>query len=208
MGRILLLRHGETDWNRVDRIQGWGDIALNERGRKQARVAGQFLANRYPDTDRIVSSDLPRAAETADAVVSTPTFGTLDVEHDAQWRERDFGVYEGHRGDRFFEENPEFAVIDGLEGAKRNVPEDGESFVGFRERVLDGWSELRSTDETVLLVTHSGVIRTVIAAIEGVGIEHALLEYDVENGSITEVAVEGRVRLDTVNQVGHLSPVQ
>ncbi|MEF8850888.1 MAG: histidine phosphatase family protein [Haloarculaceae archaeon] len=208
MGRILLLRHGETDWNRVDRIQGWGDISLNERGRTQARAAGQFLATRYPDIDRVVSSDLPRAAETADAVVSTPTFGDLDVEYDTQWRERDFGVYQGHRGDRFFEENPEFAVIDGLEGAKRNVPEGGESYVEFRERVLGGWSEVRSADGSVLLVTHSGAIRTVIAAIEDVGIEHALLEYDVENGSITEAIAEDRVRLDTVNRVGHLSPAQ
>jgi len=208
MGRILLLRHGETDWNRVDRIQGWGDISLNDRGRKQARAAAQFLADRYPDIDRIVSSDLPRAAETAEAVVSTPTFEEHDIEHDPQWRERDFGVYQGHRGDCFFEENPEFAVIDGLEGAKHNVPEEGESFVEFRERVLEGWSEVRTGEETVLLVTHSGAIRTVIAAIEGVGIEHALLEYDVENGSITEVTAQDQVRLETVNRVGHLSPVQ
>lgn len=208
MGRILLLRHGETDWNRIDRIQGWGDISLNERGRKQARAAGQFLANQYPNIDRVVSSDLPRAAETANNVVSTPTFGDLDVEFNAQWRERNFGVYEGHSGDGFFEENPEFAVIDGLDGAKHNVPEDGESFVEFRERVLDGWSEMRRTDETVLLVTHSGVIRTIIAAIEAVGIEHALIEYDVENGSITEVVVEDDVQLDTVNRIRHLSPSQ
>jgi broad specificity phosphatase PhoE len=208
MGRILLLRHGETDWNRVDRIQGWGDISLNERGRKEARAAAQCLANRYPDVERLVSSDLPRAAETAEAVVSTPPFGDLDVEYDLQWRERDFGVYQGHSGDRFFEENPEFAVIDGLEGAKRNVPEDGESFVEFRERVLDGWSDVRSTDGTVVVVTHSGAIRAVIAEIEDTGIEHALVEYDVENGSLTEVVVEDEVQLDTVNRVGHLSPVQ
>lgn len=208
MGRILLLRHGETDWNRVDRIQGWGDISLNERGLQQARAASQFLADHYPDLDRLVSSDLPRTVETAEAIASTPAFEHLDVEYDERWRERNFGVYEGHRGDQFFEEYPEYAVIDGVEDAKRNCPEDGESYVDFRDRVLESWSELRTTDETVLLVTHSGAIRTVIAAVEGIDVKRALLDYEVENGSITEVVVEDQPQLDTVNRVAHLSAEQ
>lgn len=208
MGRILLLRHGETDWNRVDRIQGWGDISLNDRGLQQARAASQFLATEYSDVDRLVSSDLPRTVETAEAIASTPAFEHLDIEYDRRWRERNFGVYEGHRGDRFFEEYPEYAVIDGVEDAKRNCPEDGESYVDFRDRVLEGWSELKSEDGTVLLVTHSGVIRTVIAAVEGLDIKRVLLEYDVENGSITEVVFDDQAQLDTVNRVAHLSPVQ
>ena len=206
MGKILLLRHGETEWNRVDRIQGWRDISLNDRGRSQSRAASQFLAQQYPDLSRIIASDLPRAAETAETVVSDPTFEDLEIEYDTRWRERDFGIYEGDRGDTFFQENPEFAVIDGLEGAKQNVPEDGESYVQFRDRILDGWAELRTTDETVLLVTHSGAIRTIIAAIEGISIDRALLDYDVANGSITEVVVEDEVWLDIVNRVEHLSP--
>lgn len=206
MGRILLLRHGETEWNRVDRIQGWRDISLNDRGRSQSRAASQFLAEHYPGLDRILASDLPRTAETAEAVISDPTFEHLDIKYDTRWRERDFGIYEGDRGDQFFEENPEFAVIDGLEGAKRNVPEEGESYVQFKDRVLDAWSELLRTDEMVLVVTHSGAIKTVIAAIESIDIDRALLEYDVDNGSITEVVVGDDMRLDAVNRVEYLSP--
>jgi|AntDeeMinimDraft_4_1070355.scaffolds.fasta_scaffold01359_7 broad specificity phosphatase PhoE len=208
MGRILLLRHGETDWNRVDRIQGWHDISLNDRGRKQASAASRFFADRYPNLDRVIASDLPRAAETAKAVISTPTFEHLDVVYDSSWRERDFGVYEGDLGDQFFEKNPEFAVIDGLDNAKHNVPDEGESYVQFRERVLDGWSGLQATEGTTLLVTHSGVIRAIIAAIEGINIDRALLEYDIDNGSITEVVVDDEPRLDTVNRVDYLSPSQ
>lgn len=206
MGRILLLRHGETDWNRVDRIQGWGDISLNGRGRKQARAAARFLADRYPDLDRLVSSDLPRAIETANAVALRETFEHLEIEYDAIWRERDFGIYQGQEGDRFFEENPEFAMLDGHDGAKRNVPEEGESYVEFRERVHSAWENLvAETDGTVLVVTHSGVIRAIIAAIEDAIIEDVFYEYDVENGSITEVVVNGEPRLDGVNHIGHLS---
>ena len=206
MGRILLLRHGETDWNRVDRIQGWSDISLNARGRRQARAAAQFLTDRYPDLGRLLSSDLPRATETAEAVVSTDAFAHLDVEHDHAWRERDFGVYQGQEGDRFFEENPEFAVLDGHDGAKRNVPEEGESYMAFRDRVRSAWDDLRmGVDGTVLVVTHSGVIRAIIAAVEGSTIESVFHEYEVENGSVTDIVVAGNHRLDDVNHVGHLS---
>jgi broad specificity phosphatase PhoE len=209
MNRILLLRHGETDWNRIDRIQGWGDISLNGRGRTQARSAAQFLADQYPDLDRLLSSDLPRAAETAKLVASTGTFAHLDIEYDPDWRERDFGIYQGQAGDRFFEENPEFAMLDGHDGAKHNVPEDGESYVAFRERVCSAWDDLRSdVDGTALVVTHSGVIRAIIAAVEDAIIENVFYEYDVENGSVTEIVVDGEPRLDGVNHVGHLSSSQ
>jgi len=206
MSRVLLLRHGETDWNRVDRIQGWGDISLNARGQKQAQAAAEFLADRYPGLDRLLSSDLPRAAETARAVASCGAFAHLDIEYDPVWRERDFGVYQGYEGDTFFEENPEFAMLDGHDDAKQNVPEDGESYVAFRERVRSAWTDLRvDADETALIVTHGGVIRAIIAAIEGSVIENVFAEYDVENGSITEIVVDGEPTLDAVNHVGHLS---
>jgi broad specificity phosphatase PhoE len=209
MGRILLLRHGETDWNRIDRIQGWGDISLNARGRKQARAAAQFLADRYPDLDRLLSSDLPRAAETAKAVASTGAFAGLDIKYDSAWRERDFGVHQGREGDRFFDENPEFAMLDGHDGAKHNTPEEGESYVSFRERVRSAWVDLRAeTDGTVLVVTHSGVIRAIIAVVEDAVIEDVFVEYDVENGSITEINVDGVPRLEGVNHVAHLSSSQ
>jgi broad specificity phosphatase PhoE len=206
MGRVLLLRHGETDWNRVDRIQGWSDISLNARGRRQAHAAAGFLTDRYPDLSRLLSSDLPRAAETAEAVVSADAFAHLDVEYDPVWRERDFGVYQGQNGDRFFEENPEFAMLDGHDDAKQNVPEEGESYLAFRDRVRSAWDDLRTTiDSTVLVVTHSGVIRAIIAAVEGSTIENVFYEYDVENGSVTDIVVAGDARLDGVNHVGHLS---
>jgi broad specificity phosphatase PhoE len=209
MARILLLRHGETDWNRVDRIQGWGNISLNDRGRKQARAAAEFLADQYPDLDRLLSSDLPRATETATAITSIDAFGHLEVEYDPVWRERKFGVYQGQAGDRFFEENPEFAVLDGPEDAKHNVPEEGESYVAFRERVSSAWEDLRmETDDTALVVTHSGVIRAIIAAVEGAIIENVFLEYDVANASITEILVDGEPRIDGVNRVTHLPSSQ
>ena len=61
---VLLVRHGETTWNRERRVQGWAPSALTERGKQQARAAGRAIAEGHA-VDRIVASDLRRAAETA-----------------------------------------------------------------------------------------------------------------------------------------------
>jgi broad specificity phosphatase PhoE len=87
----LLVRHGETDWNREGRWQGHSDTHLNELGREQAaRVAAQL-----DGVDVIYSSDLARAKETADVVARR--LG-LDVLVDGRLRERSFGAWEGKTG--------------------------------------------------------------------------------------------------------------
>ncbi|MFC7197079.1 histidine phosphatase family protein [Halosimplex aquaticum] len=60
---LLLVRHGQTTWNRDGRIQGWADSTLTERGREQARALGSHLSAEY-DVDRLVASDLRRTRET------------------------------------------------------------------------------------------------------------------------------------------------
>lgn len=60
---LLLVRHGETTWNRDGVIQGWADSSLTDRGRRQARAVGRRLAGE--GVDRLVASDLQRARETA-----------------------------------------------------------------------------------------------------------------------------------------------
>jgi broad specificity phosphatase PhoE len=88
---LLLVRHGETDWNRDGRWQGQSDTPLNEVGRQQAvRVAEEL-----DGIDVVYSSDLARARETAEIVAER--LG-LDVELDERLRERSFGAWEGKTG--------------------------------------------------------------------------------------------------------------
>ena len=82
---VVAVRHGETEWNRTSRMQGWAHVSLNERGREQAHRVGTHLAAEY-DFDRVVASDIQRVRETTahvrDAgVAPEPTF-------DPGWRER------------------------------------------------------------------------------------------------------------------------
>lgn len=206
MKRVLLLRHGETDWNRADRIQGWEDIPLNDRGRRQAHAAAQFLAAEHSDIGRLISSDLLRATETAEVVTSFPVFEDLEIECSRAWRERDFGVHQGQAGNKFFDENPDFAILDGHDSAKENIPEEGESYIAFRERVRAAWDQPWADDsQLVLVVTHSGVIREIIALIEAVSIEEVFDDYGIATGSITEIALGEDPRLVEVNHVPPIS---
>lgn len=66
MTRVYMIRHGETDWNKAHRLQGWSDIPLNERGRAQAACAAKMMAS--VPLDVIYTSPLKRAVETADII--------------------------------------------------------------------------------------------------------------------------------------------
>ena len=88
--RLIVWRHGNTDWNREDRVQGQRDVPLNDLGRAQATAAAAALATLRPDA--IVSSDLSRAADTAAALAALTG---LPVAYDERLRERHFGRWQG-----------------------------------------------------------------------------------------------------------------
>ena len=188
MGTVLLVRHGETTWNREGRVQGWAPTPLTERGREQARTLGAHLAD--DGVDRVVASDLRRAAETA-RFVGRATDAPLAF--DRGWRERGFGVYQGLDYRALFEGHPEFALSEVGYAAATAEPEGGESLLAARERVLDALDRLVADldGETVAVVTHGGPIRMVLGELRGLDVVEAVLELDVDNCSITELRVEG-----------------
>src|SRR3954454_18160142 len=88
--KIVLVRHGETQWNVEQRIQGQGDSPLTPTGVEQARAIGRRLAREH--FDRLVASDLGRAMQTAQEIAALTSH---EVVPDARFRERHFGVGEG-----------------------------------------------------------------------------------------------------------------
>ena len=91
MGRVLLVRHGQTTWNRAGRVQGWAPTPLTERGRAQAEALADHLATEG-DLDLLRASDLRRALETAEYVARATG---LEARAESAWRERDFGCLQG-----------------------------------------------------------------------------------------------------------------
>lgn len=196
MTTVLLLRHGETDWNTERRIQGWGPVPLNRQGREQAERAGEHIAGAY-SADRLITSDLRRTHETAEVVGAHLN---LEPEPDRAWRERDFGVYQGLRYEDAFDRHPEFDATRGIV-ALDATPERGESLRGMADRVREGWEELVRTaapDDTVLVVTHGGPIYVVLGHIGDRDIVTAVAEGGQSNCALNELQVDPGTRETTV----------
>lgn len=149
---ILLARHGETDWNRDGRFQGHADPPLNDEGRRQSKLLAEQLS-----TDGIAavySSDLRRAAETAHIVAQRLGLGVVA---EPALREIDVGSWSGLTRDEVAERFPEgFA-----RWRQGELGHDGETREQLANRVVPVVEAIAQAHpgETVLVVTHGGVIR-------------------------------------------------
>jgi broad specificity phosphatase PhoE len=157
MTRLLLVRHGETDWNRTGRWQGHSNTPLNELGRQQARE----LAESLDGVDVVYSSDLARARETAEILAER--LG-IEVRYDPRLRERSFGAWEGLTSteieERFEEAHRRW------QAGEAPGADDAEPFDEFGRRVQSFLADVleRHPDETVLVIGHGGSIRVIHAA--------------------------------------------
>jgi uncharacterized phosphatase len=152
MTLLYLVRHGETDWNLQRRIQGSTDIPLNKTGRVQATRAGELLARR--EWDGIVASPLSRAFETASIIadeVGLPTPTTIDALVERRYGEAE-GLDEGTLARRYPTKTPVPGRESRGEVAARVVP----ALIALAES---------HPDQSLIVVTHGGVIRTVLAAV-------------------------------------------
>ncbi|MFC6960816.1 histidine phosphatase family protein [Halocatena marina] len=195
MTTIVLMRHGETAWNRESRLQGWAPVPLNDQGREQANSAAAYLNTDGITPDRVVSSDLMRTRETTTAVESTID---VSVQFDEAWRERDLGVYQGLPYETVADRFPAFGLGEAGAKAADRIPDSGESLAQVSERVVSGWQELltaSSPSETILVVTHGGPIRLLIGHIEGLSIAESVLHNRAENCSFTEIEYEDEAKI-------------
>lgn len=182
MTTLLLVRHGETDWNRDGRWQGHSDTPLNELGRRQAHE----LAATLDGVDVLYSSDLTRARETAEIVADR--LG-VEIHLDSRLRERSFGAWEGltttEIEDRFREAHGRWQAGEGF-GADDAEPFDvfGSRVGGFLDDVLH-----RHPEDTVLVVGHGGSIRVIHALATGLDYvrDHRLIPA-VANCTVTRYA--------------------
>lgn len=160
--RILLTRHGQTDWNVEKRVQGRTDIELNETGIKQAYQTRETLLNEKIDV--IISSPLKRARKTAQIIGEGRNIPII-IDKDIQ--ERAFGIVEGKtaKDDDFIE------IFDEMWDYKINKKyEDAESIGELFERIEKFLVRIKEEykDKTVLLVTHGGVTVAIRAHFEGI----------------------------------------
>jgi broad specificity phosphatase PhoE len=153
---ILLVRHGETDWNRERRFQGHADTPLNEAGRAQAAALADALVN--DGLTAVYTSPLQRASETAAIVASR--LG-LDVKPLEALREIHVGDWQGLTVDEVKERHPELG-----DWRWRSGWPGGETYDELSARVVPALVGLADEhpDERILAVTHAGPVRAALAA--------------------------------------------
>lgn len=155
-----VVRHGETGWNSERRLQGHRDIPLNVTGERQARAAGRHLAelHRQRPFSRLISSDLGRAARTAELIGAA--LPALPREQHPALRERCYGAFEGLTYDEAQAVYPEAYRAFARRDPRLPMPGGGESLEAFHGRVVACLERLAAAyaGERLILVTHGGVL--------------------------------------------------
>ena len=199
--RLIVVRHGETEWNREGRIQGYyADSPLTGHGRAQAEAVAVRLARE--GIDRIYCSDLGRTCETA-APIARAT--GVDVVRDPELRERSYGILEGRTFAEIATEYPEM-----YERIRSRDPEyaveRGESAVQFSARIVAAMERIAaaSPGKRVAVVTHGGVVGTLYRHAKAIPLD-APRTYSLTNASCSHFRYgAGRWEIDLWCDVSHL----
>jgi len=198
--RLLIVRHGETDWNVAGRLQGQLDLPLNATGRTQAAQAAAALASE--PLAAIYASDLARAWDTAAPIAATQG---LAARPEPGLRERHFGHWQGAT-------RAEIAGRSAQDAAHLKArtpdftPSGGESLRTFAQRVQATVEALatRHAGQTLLLVTHGGVLDVLYRLAHGLALD-APRGWDVPNAGLNQLRWrDGRLWVEGWGDVDHL----
>jgi len=200
MRSITYLRHGESTGNASGVVQGHGTSPLSERGRLQAAAVGERLRNQR--FDLVISSDMERAMQTAEAL-------DLPFITDDAWREMDVGNWDGltndEIGDQFADE-----LIALRRGEDVPVGGVGETPSELVDRVCAAMAAVLDNLEdgqSALVVCHGGVIEAVLGLVLGIRDPHRLVARATNTSLTTVVATPGGFRLIRFNDAAHLGAV-
>ena len=191
--RFCLVRHGETDWNVERRLQGHTDIHLNAHGEKQAKQMAQALKAIDLQFDILYTSDLQRAAKTAQAIEEL--YGTHAIV-DSSLRERHLGALQGLTTSEAPQREPDLWGIH-LTRDLENDLRGGESIKQFAQRIQRALENilLQHSGKTILIVSHGGALdmmyrlasQQALEAEKAVAVPNASLNWISHNGETWKV---------------------
>ena len=196
---IILIRHGETEWNSQQRMQGHSNSDLSSVGQAQIQALGQWMKN--VPFDLIYSSDSLRAKQTAEAITQ---FSGHELKIDLRLREKNLGVFEGLTSEEARERHPEVFRLFKTAGSKY-VIDEGESTQQLQDRALEIVDEIRikHPEEHVLLVTHGGFIRVVMKHSLGLSLETPT-RFLIRNTGVFRLVWEDKWLVSQMGGVSHL----
>ena len=196
---IILIRHGETEWNSQQRMQGHSNSDLSSVGQAQIQALGQWMKN--VPFDLIYSSDSLRAKQTAEAITQ---FSGHELQFDQRLREKNLGVFEGLTSEEARERHPEVFHLFKTAGSKY-VIDEGESTQQLQDRALEIVDEIRikHLEELVLVVTHGGFIRVVMKHSLGLSLETPT-RFLIRNTGVFRLVWEDKWIVSQMGGVSHL----
>jgi phosphoserine phosphatase len=206
--RLLLVRHGETEWNRQGKFQGQIDVPLNDNGRSQAGKAGEFL-QKVP-LDFAFSSTMARPKETAEIILQH--HHTINLQLLEGLREISHGTWEGKFESEIEQEFPGELERWRSVPAEVQMPE-GENLQQVHERSVAAWQSILETAEknklqTGLVVAHDATNKTLLCYILGLSLEN-FWNFRQGNGAVSVIdypnGASGLPVLQAMNITGHLS---
>ncbi len=204
--RLLLVRHGETDWNRQTRFQGQIDVPLNDNGRQQSQKAGEFLQD--VAIDFAVSSTMLRPKETAEIILKQHPNVKLELQDGL--REISHGLWEGKLEIEIEQEFPGELQRWRIVPAQVQMPE-GENLQEVWERSVAAWQSIVQTAsnnqfKTVLVVAHDATNKTLLCHILGLSLEN-FWNFRQGNGAVSVIdypsGIDGLPVLQAMNITTH-----
>jgi phosphoserine phosphatase len=205
--RFLLVRHGETDWNRAGKFQGQIDVPLNDRGREQASLAAEFL--KTVPIDFAFTSPMLRPKETAEIILADRS--SLTLHEDADFREIGHGLWEGK-----FEAEIKAAYPGELE-RWHTQPEsvqmpEGENLQDVWNRATVAWqrtiSQIGNVPTTGIVVAHDATNKVLLCYLLKLGLAD-IWKIKQGNGAVTAIdypdGIEGQPVIQALNLTSHLS---
>jgi probable phosphoglycerate mutase len=200
MLEMLLIRHGETDWNRELRFQGQVDVPLNATGHEQALRLGMRLASEA--VHRLYSSDLVRTVQTASPAAERLALPGMA---DRALREQAFGVIDGMSVPDIQRDHPDIWAR-WLDFDPDYAPPGGETQRQFHDRVMGAMARLAHAHggERLVIVTHGGVLDILYRVATGLALGGPR-QCEIPNAGINRLRTDGR-RVDIVSwgEVDHL----
>ncbi len=205
MKRIILVRHGSTDWVDNHIMHGVTDIPLNEKGLNQARKAANTLRSAHPKA--VYTSPLTRCRQTAELIARDHSLEPIDNQG---LKEMDFGWLEGHQILHFQIQDSNH-INKFLYRLWRQFIQilSGESEKSFKQRVLSTWKQIldENPDGTIIIVAHILVFKTILQYYFGEPNPGERRRYFIAPTGISEIQVDDQGRADLVrlNDTGHLT---
>ena len=202
--RLTVVRHGETKQNKAKIIQGHRPGELSELGETQARALAKRLSNLHFDS--IYCSDLKRTKDTLAPLLEISQKQS-NLTYTEAIREKCYGEFEDRPVDEFLKH-----LAEKHETRFSYRPKDGENYVDAYERGAQFIEKIRPMheSESVLIVSHGGFIRTLLAGLLGQPMDY-FFRFPIQNTSISEVLIPKNKKTGVavrINCLGHLSPSQ